>query len=114
MRVSRLLLGALSALLMLFTLWWAGSGTLLADFGGDNAVYFLTANHYSPYGVAHAAAAQFAAQSVYPPLYPWLLAMTGGGTSLAAAHLVTSLVIMLAGAAVYALARAATLTRGEA
>jgi hypothetical protein len=114
LRVSRLLLGGLSALMMLFTLWWAGSGTLLADFGGDNAVYFLTANHYSPYGVAHAAAAQFAAQSIYPPLYPWLLAMTGGGTSLAAAHLVTSLVIVLAGAAVYALARAVTLTRGEA
>lgn len=105
---------ALTALLLLFTLWWAGSGTLLADFGGDNAVYFLTANHYSPFGTAHAAAAEVAAHSVYPPLYPWLLAVSGGGTSLAAAHLVTAVLVMLAGAAVYGMARAMTLTRGEA
>lgn len=114
LRVSRILFVAITALLLLFTLWWAGSGTLLADFGGDNAVYFLTANHYSPYGTAHAAAAEFAAHSVYPPLYPWLLAVSGGGTSLAAAHLVTAVLVMLAGAAVYALARAMTLRRGEA
>ena len=81
-------------MLALFTLWWAGSGTLLADFGGDNAIYFLTANHHSPYGVAHPAAAQFASGSVYPPLYAWLLALTGGGTSLAAAHRVTALIII--------------------
>lgn len=104
----------LGALLALFILWWAGSGTLLADFGGDNAVYFLTANHYSPYGVAHAAADQFAAHSVYPPLYPWLLALTGGGTSLAAAHGVTALIIIMAGIAVFGVARAFGLSRGVA
>jgi len=114
LRVSRLLLAGLAALLALFTLWWAGSGTLLADFGGDNAIYFLTANHYSPYGVAHAAAAEFAARSVYPPLYAWLLALSGGGTSLAAAHQVTALVIIAAGCAVFALARALGMSRGVA
>ncbi len=101
-------------MLALFTLWWAGSGTLLADFGGDNAVYFLTANHYSPYGIAQAAAAEFAARSVYPPLYAWLLALCGGGLSLAAAHRVTALIIIAAGIAVYGLARALGLSRGVA
>ena len=114
MRESQLLYCGLGALLALFILWWAGSGTLLADFGGDNAVYFLTANHYSPYGARHAAAAQFAAHSVYPPLYPWLLALTGGGMSLAAAHRVTALIIIIAGFAVFALARAVGLSRGMA
>ena len=99
---------------MAFTLWWAGSGTLLADFGGDNAIYFLTANHYSPFGTPHAAAAEFAAHTIYPPLYPWLLALSGGGTSLAAAHRVTALIIVLAGVAMYALARALGLSRTEA
>lgn len=114
MRVSRLLYAGLAALLALFTLWWAGSGTLLADFGGDNAVYFLTASHYSPYGAPHPAAAEFAARSVYPPLYPWLLAISGGGGSLAAAHRVTAVMIILAGVAVYGFARALAEARGVA
>ena len=52
LRASTVVLAGLALLLTAFTLWWAGSGTLLADFGGDNAVYFLTASHYSPYGAA--------------------------------------------------------------
>ena len=67
LRASTGALTGLALLLAAFTLWWAGSGTLLANFGGDNAIYFLTANHYSPYGVAHPAAAEFAANSIYPP-----------------------------------------------
>ena len=114
LRASTVVLAGLALLLTAFTLWWAGSGTLLADFGGDNAVYFLTASHYSPYGAPHPAAAEFAANSIYPPLYPWLLALTGGGTSLAAAHRVTALIIVLAGFAIYALARVLGLSRVEA
>jgi hypothetical protein len=104
----------LALALATFTLWWAGSGHLLADFGGDNAVYFLTANHYSPYGTPHAAAAEFAATSIYPPLYPWLLAVTGGGLSLAAAHRVTALIIVLVGVALYRWTRALGLSPVEA
>lgn len=107
-------MAGLAFLLTAFTLWWAGSGTLLANFGGDNAIYFLTANYYSPYGVAHPAAAEVAADSIYPPLYPWLLALTGGGTSIAAAHRVTALIILLVGFAVYGFARALGLSRMEA
>ena len=114
MRASPLVIASVGLLLAVFTLWWAGSGTGLADFGGDNAVYFLTANHYSPFGTAHAAAAEFAAQSIYPPLYPWVLALTGGGTSLAAAHRVTAGIILLAGLAVFMVARALGLSRALA
>ncbi len=114
LRASTVVLAGVALLLTVFTLWWAGSGTLLADFGGDNAIYFLTASHYSPFGTPHAAAAEFAANSIYPPLYPWLLAFTGGGTSLAAAHRVTALIIVLAGFAIFALARALGLSRTEA
>ena len=114
LRASTVALTGLALLLTAFTLWWAGSGTLLANFGGDNAIYFLTANHYSPYGLAHPAAAEFAANSIYPPLYPWLLAVAGGGSSLAAAHRVTALIILLVGCAVYGFARAVGLSRAEA
>ena len=106
MRASNIALASLALALTTFTAWWAGTGTLLADFGGDNAIYFLTANFYSPYGTPHAAAAEFATNSIYPPLYPWLLAVSGGGISLAAAHRVTALIIVLAGVALYRFARA--------
>lgn len=104
-----LVLGALT--LALFTLWWAGSGTLLADFGGDNAVYWLTANHYSPWSTATPPAADFAAHSVYPPLYPWVMALTGGGVSIAAAHRVTAFIVLLAGLACWHWLRALGLPR---
>lgn len=68
---------------------WSASD-YLPDFGGDAAVYWLTANHWSPYGTPSPMAAEIAATSKYPLLYPALLAMFGGGTSLRAAHYVTA------------------------
>lgn len=77
-----------SLLLVAFASWsWS---TVLADFAGDNAVYWLTANHFSPWGTTHPTAAHFAAKSVFPPLFPLVLAITGGGTSLLGAHLVSA------------------------
>lgn len=73
---------------------WAWS-TVLADFSGDNAVYWLTANHFSPWGAAAPHAAHFAAKSVFPPLYPLVLALSGGGTSLLAAHVVSAVLLWL-------------------
>ena len=79
--------------LLLFGLGsWAWS-TMLADFSGDNAVYWLTANHFSPWGTAVPTAAHFAAKSVFPPLYPLVLALGGGGTSLLAAHVVSAVLL---------------------
>lgn len=83
---------AVYGLLLVGFAGWSWS-TQLADFGGDNAVYWLTANHFSPWGTTHPTAAHFAAKSVFPPLFPVLLAMTGGGASLLGAHLVSALLL---------------------
>ncbi|MBI2802874.1 MAG: hypothetical protein HYX63_21810 [Gammaproteobacteria bacterium] len=61
---------------------WSASD-YLPDFGGDAAVYWLTANHWSPYGAPSPMAAEIAATSKYPLLYPALLAMFGGALACA-------------------------------
>jgi hypothetical protein len=77
-----LFFGGLAAL---YAIWcWS---TELGDFGGDNAYYLLTARHYSLWLGPSDVAAHFAVRSPYPPLFPILLALTGGGASLLAAHL---------------------------
>ena len=103
--VRRTVVFATFATLACFYLYW-GWSTILADFGGDNAVYWLTANHWSPYGTAVPPAAQFAADSVYPPAYPFVLAAFGGGESLLGAHLVSSVILVLAFVAIYRFFRA--------
>ena len=51
---------------------------VLATFGGDNAVYLMMAESYSPY-FSHGQVAQFFADhSQYPPLFPFMLAILGG------------------------------------
>lgn len=70
------------------TLAWCDS-PLLGGFGGDNAVYWLTARHWSPWSADSTAAAHVASRSFYPPLYPAVLAGLGGGISLRAAHWVS-------------------------
>jgi hypothetical protein len=52
------------------------------DFGGDNAVYLLTAQYFSPYAPRTALAAHIAQGSLFPPLFPLLLALTGSAESL--------------------------------
>ena len=83
-----------------FYAFWSWS-TVLADFGGDNAVYWLTANYWSPWGTAIAPAGYFASTSIYPPLYPIVLAALGGGESLIVAHIVSAGFIVLAFIAIY-------------
>ena len=78
-----------------FYLYW-GYSPVLGDFGGDNAIYWLTANYWSPYGEALLPAGHFATTSQYPPFYPLLLALAGGGTSVLAAHVITVLVVCAA------------------
>lgn len=63
---------------------------ILAGFVGDNAVYLLTTEYSSPYLDSSAVAKQFAKASKYPPLYPAVLALLGGGNSVLVAHLITT------------------------
>jgi len=75
-------------LTILYVVWcWS---TELGDFGGDNAYYLLTARYYSPWLGPSPVASHFALHSPYPPLFPLVLALTGGGASLLAAHLVVA------------------------
>lgn len=85
--------------------YWAWSH-VLGDFGGDNAFYLLIAQYFSPWHTHSDVAAYFYANSIYPPLYPFVLAIFGGGESLLAAHLVTVTCLLLALAALYIWSRA--------
>lgn len=71
-----------------------GVGSLLGDFGGDNATYLLTARHFAGVGDLRVSA-HFASVSQYPPLYPAMLALFGGGTSIPAAHAITITFLLL-------------------
>lgn len=65
--------------------------------GGDNALYVLMAQRYSPYGGFAAPGADlFTLRSPFPPAYPFLLALTGGAHDLLIAHQVTTACLVLA------------------
>jgi len=68
----------------------------LAEFGGDNAIYILTAHYFSPWSEHSDVAAYFAKHSQYPPLFPFVLAIFGGGENLLIAHIITTTCLLLA------------------
>ena len=75
-------------LIALYSYWtWTSQ---LNDFGGDSAVYLLTAQHWSFFGETNPAASQFAAATSFPPLYPLLLAVFAAGNAWLIAHQVTA------------------------
>lgn len=69
---------------------------ILAETGGDNAKYLMTANLYSPYSISSAVAVYFASNSFYPPMYPFLLGVLGGGDSILIAHIITTSFLLVA------------------
>lgn len=73
---------------------WSWS-TILGGFGGDNANYLLMAQHYSPYSETASTASYLSSASIYPPFFPLLLGLSGGGESLLLAHLVTTGFLLL-------------------
>ena len=89
-----LVLGVSAPLYLFFT----HSGEIISSFS-DSPIYLLTARHFADpsapmYG-------DIAAQSQFPPLYPLLLALTGGGASVPQAHAATTLMLLLAFLALY-------------
>ena len=77
-------------------LFWSWTHQLVG-FGGDNALYVLMAQAYSPYGhPANEVASYFAGHSQFPPLYPLVLALFDGGYDLLIAHLVTTACLLTA------------------
>ncbi len=76
-------------LLAIFYYAWTWSHEL-SDFGGDNAVYLLTAQHYSPWSSRSEIAEFFSSRSQFPPLYPFVLGLFDGGHNLLIAHILTT------------------------
>lgn len=91
-RILQIILFFVTAILYLGFSW----SSILGGFGGDNANYLLMARHYSLYSPPSAVADYFTAHSFYPPLFPFLLSLTGGGESLLAAHLTTTSFLLMA------------------
>lgn len=86
----------------------------LVGFGGDNAYYVLIARYFSPYEPASGVARYFATHSPYPPLYPLLLALSGGAYNLLLAHLITTLFLLTAFGLLYRFVRQLGLTAAVA
>ena len=74
-----------------FLAWFSWQGTVVGIVS-DDAVYLLMADSYSPYSAAWREGASFIGQfSVFPPLYPAVLAILGAGASnVLYAHIVNS------------------------
>lgn len=95
-RSRYILYAALLLGLAVFYAAWVWSPAL-GGFGGDDAVYLLSAQYF--HGGANATLGQgFAASGPYPPLYPLTLALFGGASSLLAAHLMTGAFVVLSAA----------------
>lgn len=89
---SRSVIFAIIAVLYYVWTW----SPILAELGGDNAIYFLTANLFSPYSTPLSISAHFAANNQYPPLYPFILGILGGGNNILIAHLITTTILLIA------------------
>ncbi len=88
---NRSLLGSLLFWIVVLSLYSSWTWTSeINDYGGDSAMYLLTAQHWSPLGSHNAAAAHFASMSIFPPLYPLLLALFSAGDKWLIAHQITA------------------------
>lgn len=93
LKMSPLFFITFSLILTSYYIWtWS---PVLAQLGGDNATYYLTANFFSPYLEPLPHAELFAKSSKYPPLFPVLLGLSGGGNSILLAHLITTTFLLL-------------------
>ena len=98
-RHAALLCGLLAPLAALYA--WLDVHGGLGSLKGDGLIYLSTARHWAPYWPADPIAATWASLSEFPPLYPALLAATGGAADLRLAHGVTVLCLILGFAAFY-------------
>ncbi|HXZ96749.1 MAG TPA: hypothetical protein VEG37_06865, partial [Burkholderiales bacterium] len=82
---------ALSA--MYIALGWSHE---ISSAGGDSAGYMLAAQYFSPFQPHSAILTEYSKQIIYPPLFPLILALVGGGESVLIAHVVVMLFLLLA------------------
>ncbi len=79
----------------LYALSW---NPVAAGFLSDDAVYLLMADRFSPFHVAEPALTSYVMrQSLFPPMYPTLLAWLGGGSdALLWSHIITTSTLVVA------------------
>lgn len=87
------------AVLALGYLVWVWSDQI-AEFGGDSSMYMLMARHYSPFWPHSDALEQMVRGAVYPPLFPFLVGLLGGG--MLGAHLLVWACLLMAFWCLYA------------
>lgn len=86
-------IGFLCLTVIYYALGWSHE---LSSAGGDSAGYLLAAQYFSPYQSHSPILIEYSKQIIYPPLFPWILALAGGGESTLVAHLVVMTFLLLA------------------
>ncbi|MBI3441568.1 MAG: glycosyltransferase family 39 protein [Proteobacteria bacterium] len=77
-----------------------GWGHELASLEGDEFIYLLSAEHFSPWTPHSPVAAYVAGNSPSPPLFPLLLSLTGGAQNILAANIMAAM-LMLSSSAMF-------------
>lgn len=70
-------------------------GHELASLEGDEFIYLLSAEHFSPWTEPSSVAAYVASNSPSPPLFPLVLGFLGGGDSILAANIIVTMFMLL-------------------
>jgi hypothetical protein len=86
-------LGGLGVLAALYFAW--AICDRLTDLGGDSATYMLMARAWSPFVAANPIFTQAANGAIYPPLFPILIGLLGGGFAAAHALVAGSLLVAI-------------------
>ncbi len=86
----------------------------LGGFGGDNAIYLLSAEFLAPFGPSSALAASYFASSQYPPLFPLVLGLLGAHSDLLVAHLMVTSFLLAALLVLYRWQRSLTISSWSA
>jgi len=92
LEVLLLAVGFAALAAMYIALGWSHE---ISSAGGDSAGYLLAAQFFSPFQPHSAILAEYSKQIIYPPLFPLILAIVGGGESILVAHLVVMFFILL-------------------
>ena len=97
---------------VLIAIVYAGLGWVnqISSLGGDSAGYLLAAHYYSPYQPANDVISTYGQQIFYPPLFPIILALFGGGDHIIVAHEIVIVFLLVAMALLYLWARAEKLS----
>lgn len=88
-RLKAVLLAWVAGLTVASTSFVSGNG--LASFADDSVSYIVQAQYFSPYIESDAAVREaFRIESNYPPMFPWILALSGAESNYKRAHILVA------------------------